>query len=41
MQDWEERYHDVMAELQKMEKALDDTLSDGADTGMMDKGGDE
>jgi condensin complex subunit 1 len=41
MQEWEERYRDVMAELQKTEKALDDTLSGGADTGATDKGEDE
>ena len=41
LQEWEERYHDVMAELQKTEKALDDTLTGGADTGETDKGDDE
>ncbi|KAH9998700.1 non-SMC mitotic condensation complex subunit 1-domain-containing protein [Russula vinacea] len=41
MQEWEERYREVMAELQKTEKALDDTLTGGADTGAMDKGEDE
>ena len=38
MQEWEERYRGVMTEMQKMEKALDDTLSGGADTGATDKG---
>ncbi|KAF8474388.1 non-SMC mitotic condensation complex subunit 1-domain-containing protein [Russula ochroleuca] len=41
MQEWEERYREVMAELQKTEKALDDTLTGGADTGTTDKGDDE
>jgi len=41
MQEWEERYRDVMAELQKTEKALDDTLTGGADTGVTDKGDEE
>src|SRR5712671_2526278 len=37
MQEWEERYRDVLKELQKTEKALDDTLSGAADTGTADK----
>jgi condensin complex subunit 1 len=37
MQEWEERYREVMKELQKTEKALDDTLSGGADAGRTDK----
>lgn len=41
MLEWEERYRDVMAELQKTQKALDDTLTGGADTGETDKGNDE
>ena len=41
MQEWEERYREVMTELQKTEKALDDTLNGGADTGVADKGDDE
>jgi condensin complex subunit 1 len=41
MQEWEERYRDVMTELQKTEKALDDTLNGGADAGETDKGDDE
>ncbi|KAF8493475.1 non-SMC mitotic condensation complex subunit 1-domain-containing protein [Russula emetica] len=41
LQEWEERYRDVMAELQKTQKALDDTLNGGADTGETDKGDDE
>ena len=42
LQEWEERYRDVMAELHKTEKALDDTLTGGADTaGEADKGDDE
>ena len=41
LQEWEERYRDVMAELQKTEKALNDTLNGGADTGETDKGDDE
>jgi condensin complex subunit 1 len=41
MKEWEERYREVMAELQKTEKALDDTLSGGADTGTAEKGDDE
>jgi condensin complex subunit 1 len=41
IQEWEERYRDVMAELQKTQKALDDTLTGGADTGETDKGDDE
>ena len=38
MQELEERYRDVMTELQKTEKALDNMLSGGADTGATDKG---
>lgn len=38
MQEWEERYRDVVKELQKTEKALDDTLSGGADAGATDGG---
>jgi condensin complex subunit 1 len=47
MQEWEDRYREVLKELQKTEKALDDTLSGAADTGTADKddereeGGDE
>ena len=44
VREWEERYRDVMEELQKTKKALDDTLSGGADTGEVDKedeGGDD
>jgi condensin complex subunit 1 len=41
MKEWDERYHDVLAELQKTQKALDDTLNGGADTGEADKGDDE
>jgi condensin complex subunit 1 len=41
LQGWEERYRDVMAELQKTEKALDDTLNGGADTREADKSDDE
>ena len=32
LKEWEERYHDVLAELRKTEKALDDTLTGGAET---------
>jgi condensin complex subunit 1 len=41
IQEWEERYREVMVELQKTQKALDDTLTGGADTGTTDKGDDE
>jgi condensin complex subunit 1 len=41
MKEWEERYREVLAELQKTQKALDDTLTGGADTGETDKGDDE
>src|SRR6266852_6769987 len=41
LQEWEDRYRDVMMELRKTEKALDDTLNGGADTGEADKGDDE
>ncbi|KAI0000131.1 non-SMC mitotic condensation complex subunit 1-domain-containing protein [Russula compacta] len=37
MQEWEERYRGVVKELQKTEKALDDTLSGGAETGVTNK----
>ncbi|KAI0252546.1 non-SMC mitotic condensation complex subunit 1-domain-containing protein [Lactifluus subvellereus] len=39
MREWEERYRDVMKELKKTEKALDDTLNGGGDTGEADKEG--
>ncbi|KAI9508585.1 non-SMC mitotic condensation complex subunit 1-domain-containing protein [Russula earlei] len=32
MQEWDDRYRDVLNELQRTEKALDDTLTGGADT---------
>jgi condensin complex subunit 1 len=38
MEEWEERYRDVVKELQKTEKALDDTLSGGADAAATDGG---
>ena len=41
MQEWEDRYRDIVKELQKTEKALDDTLSGGADAGTTDKGDDD
>jgi condensin complex subunit 1 len=43
MQEWEDRYRDIVKELQKTEKALDDTLSGGgADAGTApDQGDDE
>ena len=37
MQEWKDRYRDIVKELQKTEKALDDTLSGGADAGTTDK----
>jgi condensin complex subunit 1 len=38
IQEWEGRYHDVVKELQKTEKALDNTLTGGADAGATDRG---
>ena len=38
LKEWEVRYRDVMAELQKTEKALDNTLSGGADAEAADRG---
>lgn len=41
MKEWEERYREVMAELQKTEKALDNTLSGGTDAEAAEGGDDE
>jgi hypothetical protein len=41
VQEWEERYRDVIEELRKTQKAPDDPLTGGANTGETDKGDDE
>ena len=38
VQEWEERYHDVIEKLWKMQKAPDDMLTGSANTGETDKG---